>query len=108
MRALKLVAKLIGVVVLGVVAILGIYIAANWQDARNFPKIISSYYAKEACSCIYVLERDEAQCHEMVRQYVPISSFQNDRASRKISVRGLGRQSVASYIDERHGCRLTE
>jgi hypothetical protein len=107
-RALKLLGKLLAAIVLGIVVLLGVYIAANWQDARNFPKIISSYYAKEACSCLYVLERDEAQCHEMVRQYVPISAFENDKAGRKVSVRGLGRRSVAAYIDDRHGCRLTE
>lgn len=88
--------------------VLALYIAANYEDARRFPKIISSYYAKEACSCLYVLERSEPQCHEMVRQYVPISSFRNDAATKKVFVRGLGRASAAAFIDARRGCRLVE
>lgn len=108
MRAIKLLLKIVGAIVLFIFVALGLYIGANWQDARNFPKIISAYYAKEACSCLYVLTRDEPQCHEMVRQYVPISSFENDRAGRRVVVRGLGRRSVATFVDERHGCKLTE
>ena len=107
-RALRTFSKLVGAIVLAIFCALGIYIAANWQEARVFPRIISAYYAKEACSCIYVLGRDETQCHEMVRQYVPIAAFENDKNARVIRVRGLGRQSIARFIDDRHGCRLVE
>ena len=107
-RAILTLAKVAAGVLLLVIAALALYIGANYEDARRFPKIISAYYAKEACSCLYVLGRDEAQCHEMVRQYVPISSFHNDGAAKKVRVRGLGRDSVAAFIDARHGCRLVE
>lgn len=107
-RIIKTIAKVVLAAVLGIIAMLAIYIAANWQDARNFPTIISAYYAKEACTCLYVLLREESQCHEMVRQYVPISSFENDKAARQVRVRGLGRRSVATFVDARHGCRLTD
>ena len=107
-RLLRTLIKIVAAVLLFIVASLALYIGANYDDARRFPKIISAYYAKEACSCLYVLERNEAQCHEMVRQYVPISSFHNDSAAKRVSVRGLGRDSVAAFIDARHGCRLVE
>lgn len=107
-RILRSLVRAVAFVLALIIAALSLYIAANYDDARRFPKIISAYYAKEACSCLYVLQRSEPQCHEMVRQYVPISSFRNDAASKKVSVRGLGRDSVAAFIDARHGCRLVE
>lgn len=107
-RILRGIVRAIAFVLVFIALALALYIGANYDDARRFPKIISSYYAKEACTCLYVLQRSESQCHEMVRQYVPISSFQNDAASKKVHVRGLGQGSVATFIDVRHGCRLTE
>lgn len=103
-KALQLAFALVLLLGLG----LGVYIAANWQDARQFPKIISAYYAKEACTCLFVLEREEAQCHEMVRQYIPISQFSYDRAAQQVQVRGLGRSSTARYRGGRLGCQLAE
>jgi hypothetical protein len=87
---------------------LGVYIGMNWEQARRFPKIVSAYYAKEACTCRYVLLRDAEFCHELVRQYVPISSYQEDSARREITVTGLGAKSRARHVDERLGCRIEE
>lgn len=107
-RIIRIFLRLVALALLLVVGVLGFEIVTNWQAAKSFPKIISAYYAKEACSCLYVLERSEAQCHEMVRQYLPISSFHNDTAARRITVTGLGRKSVAAVVDARRGCRLIE
>lgn len=84
------------------------YLSMNWEHARRFPKIISAYYAKEACTCRFVLERDEAACHQMVRQYVPIRSYKEDLARREIIVTGLWQRSRARHVDARLGCRLEE
>lgn len=107
-RIIRILMRIVTLAILLVMGVLAFEIATNWQAAKNFPKIISAYYAKEACTCLYVLERSEPQCHEMVRQYIPISSFQNDSSARRVTVTGLGRKSVAAVVDERRGCRLIE
>jgi hypothetical protein len=80
--------------------------ASNREDLRHFPPIISSYYAKELCSCLYVVGQTETYCHSVVRQYVPISSFQIDASSRTVTVSGLGQTNRARFVDDRYGCVL--
>lgn len=71
-----------------------------------FPEIISTYTAKEYCSCRYVMINDADYCRGYVQQWLPISGFTDDTASKRITVSGLGRSNSATWLGERQGCRL--
>ncbi|MDZ5433919.1 amidase [Pseudomonas fluorescens] len=81
----------------------------GWQERVAlwaFPDIISAYTAKEYCSCRYVMNNDSAYCHSYVKQWLPTNGFNDDAATKRITVSGLGRSNSATWIGERQGCRL--
>ena len=80
-----------------------------WQERVAlwaFPDIISAYTAKEYCSCRYVMNNDAGYCRGYVKQWLPVSDFNDDPAQRRVSVSGLGRSHTAQWLGERRGCRL--
>ncbi|PTT97006.1 amidase [Pseudomonas sp. HMWF031] len=81
----------------------------GWRERvalEAFPDIISAYTAKEYCSCRYVMNNGPEYCRGYVKQWVPISGFTDDAASKSVTVSGLGRSNSAVWIGERQGCRL--
>jgi hypothetical protein len=80
-----------------------------WLERENlwaFPDIISAYTAKEYCSCRYVMNNDAEYCRGYVKQWLPTSAFNDDPASKTITVNGMGRSNSAQWQGERQGCRL--
>ncbi len=103
--------KKIIITVLAIVAILGtMWAAANSHHLAAFPSILPSYYAKEFCSCHFVLGRDEEFCHRLARQWLPEKEFQLDKEKGLVVVSavflGFERQHQAKYIGKRYGCVL--
>ncbi|MBX7059049.1 MAG: hypothetical protein K1X75_13365 [Leptospirales bacterium] len=99
--------KKISLTLLSITALLvALWIGANWRHLSAFPSILPSFYAKEYCSCYFVMERSEAACHDFARQWLKIDSFELDKDGRRVIVQGMGRQAVARYSGERTGCRL--
>ena len=73
----------------------------GWYERENlwaFPDIISAYTAKEYCSCRYVMDNPADYCLAYVKQYVPISSFVDDAATKQVQVSGLGRRNSAAWL----------
>jgi hypothetical protein len=68
--------------------------------------VLCGYTAKEYCSCRYVMNNGPEYCRGYVKQWVPISGFTDDAASKSVTVSGLGRSNSAVWIGERQGCRL--
>jgi hypothetical protein len=95
--------RIAGLAILGLVAVL---VAWNWTHLASFPGVLPAFYAKEFCSCRYVMGRDEASCHGYARQWLPISSFALDEAARRVTVRGTGETRSARWLGPREGCRL--
>ncbi|MCC5816282.1 MAG: hypothetical protein JJT78_16145 [Leptospira sp.] len=81
---------------------------SNWKNLTAFPSIISSFYSKEFCSCYFVVREDEDFCHHYARQWVPISDFQLDKESKKVTVSGLGRTNTAIFQNDKKGCVLED
>ena len=81
----------------------------GWQERvalAAFPDILSAYTAKEYCSCRYVMNNGAEYCRGYVKQWLPISGFTDDAASKRVTVSGLGRSNSSVWIGERQGCRL--
>ncbi|RRJ83877.1 amidase [Aestuariirhabdus litorea] len=84
----------------------GLWLKPRWHFVEAFPDLIPAYYAKEFCSCYFVVGNDEAYCHAYVEQWLPISDFQLNPAQRWVQASGLGRTQRASYFGPRQGCGL--
>ena len=87
------------------VVLLG-WIAYERENLWAFADIISAYTAKEYCSCRYVMNNGAEYCRGYVKQWLPISGFTDDAASKRVTVSGLGRSNSSVWIGERQGCRL--
>jgi hypothetical protein len=94
--------QLLGVLLLAA----AIYVTLNYKHVAAFPRIISAFYSKEFCSCYFVTEGTEEQCHNFARQWVPIQSFALDKEKRTVTVKGLFATTTARYTGDRYGCML--
>jgi hypothetical protein len=88
------------------VVALGVLVAHNWQDVRAFPGILPAFYAKEFCSCRFVVGQSVSFCHDYARQWLPITSFHLSEPKRCITVTALGQTRSAGFLNHREGCRL--
>jgi len=93
-------------ILLGILLFFGIWTIRNWKHLVAFPSTLSAYYAKEFCSCYFVLGRTEDQCHRSVKQYIEISGFSIDKTAKRVEVSGLGRTSSAQLVSGRFGCSI--
>ena len=83
------------------------------QSARN---VVAPYYAKELCSCLFVVDRPTDICLDHVRHdlavldNVPIIDTDDDAVidtdGRSVTVALLLNRATARYQNERLGCRL--
>ena len=72
----------------------------------DFPGILSAYSAKEYCSCRFVMGFDQAYCRGYVKQWLPLSSLEEDRQQRLVRAAGLGQHNAAAWQSAQAGCRL--
>jgi CubicO group peptidase (beta-lactamase class C family) len=82
---------------------------AKFGDYFKVPKLISEFYAKEFCSCYFVVGRNEEQCRNDLKTDLPIFSiFSRINEKKKqitASFTGL-KPAKAVYKGERLGCTL--
>lgn len=70
-------------------------------------KLASGFSAKEMCSCVFVLERDEAFCGEWTRVSPNIAGFKVDHELKTVRSKALGTSPrTARYVDAKTGCIL--
>lgn len=67
---------------------------------------ISAYYAKEYCSCHFVMKQGEEYCHNHASQIIPISKKKVDLELQSVWARALGKENTAVYQGSREGCVL--
>ena len=71
-------------------------------------KLASGVAAKEVCSCLFIMEMDEAWCQEWTRVSPDISKFKVDYDEKTVKSRALLARSSARYIGAREGCVIEE
>lgn len=74
----------------------------------KFPKVVSAFYAKEVCSCLFVVGQSEDYCHEYGKQIIPIWTKEIDTKNKKVKAWGLWESTEASFISLRHGCQIVK
>ena len=84
--------------------IICIWVSLNLKHIKAFPLMVSAYYSKEFCSCYFISDGTDEDCHRLIRQWIPIQNFSLDLNTRTVTVTGLYHTSRARYIDDRAGC----
>lgn len=81
---------------------------ARKYDASLF-RLASGFSAKEVCSCVFVMQRDEAFCQEWTRVSPEVARFQVDQDKKEVQARALGMgRTLARYEDEQVGCVIVD
>lgn len=71
-----------------------------------FFKVVSSSFAKEFCSCLYVVGQTENYCKAYAKQIVPVSKYEVDHQKKWVQASGLGYQTTVTYLGEKEGCQI--
>jgi len=90
-------------------AIVAILLIVGWMYRVHlvaFPSIVSSYTAKEYCSCRYVMNHPADYCLNYVKLPIPIDKITDDSANKQVSATGFWNTQHAVWISPREGCRL--
>ncbi|MFT6070271.1 MAG: hypothetical protein ACJAT2_001734 [Bacteriovoracaceae bacterium] len=70
----------------------------------KFPKAVSAFYAKEVCSCLFVVGQEKEYCHEYGKQIIPIWTKEIDLKEKTVKSYGLWESTKARFISRRAGC----
>ncbi|MBX5483346.1 MAG: hypothetical protein IRZ16_16115 [Myxococcaceae bacterium] len=74
---------------------------------NNDLQLISGYTAKELCSCLFVMERDEDYCRAWTKASPAVANARVDRAHKSVEAGALMFwMRRAHYVDEHFGCVL--
>ncbi|WP_224240670.1 hypothetical protein [Hyalangium gracile] len=67
--------------------------------------LVTSYTAKDACSCLFVMEREEEFCRAFVKANPAVAHLTIDREHKAVETSALLLWGArAHYVDERSGC----
>ena len=76
------------------------------EEKNSFFKVVSSSYAKELCSCLFVVGQSKEYCMNYARQIVPVRSFQVNDDQKSVIATAFNIQSKAQHRSSQLGCRL--
>lgn len=63
--------------------------------------------ARMGCSCLFVMEMDEAYCRAWVKASPDVAKLTFDRANKRVeSAAFISWAATAHYVDEKRGCIL--
>lgn len=83
--------------------VIGVGIIVEREHIANMVQLPSSVYAKEYCSCIYVVEHDATYCDDYVPTLFPVSVNINSK-DKTITSSVFGVENSARFVGERAGC----
>ncbi len=103
---MKKIGKIAGIILIAIILVLGILLAVNWSDIKNFQPMASGAFSKFMCSCMFVEGRTEEQCKNWSRLVVPQQSYSINRKEKSVTATALWYTSTAQYVNKRFGCSL--
>jgi hypothetical protein len=72
---------------------------------NNELELVTAYTAKDACSCLFVMEREEASCRAWVKASPAVAQLRIDTEQKVVETSALLLWGArARYVDERSGC----
>lgn len=77
------------------------------QYERNDLQLLTAFAAKEMCSCLFVMQRDETYCREWARQDPNLRTYDIDWNAKRVETQAvLYWGARAHYVSPRRGCVL--
>jgi len=102
-RALKVFALLVGLGLLAL-AVLAVVIR---DELAEVPNVHAAFFAKETCSCLYVIGQSADYCKSYGLQMFLPSEVSFDDAARAVEARTFwGTKQTARFLGPPYGCRL--
>lgn len=75
--------------------------------AYNDLQLLTAFTAKEICSCVFVMHRDETFCERFARQSPNVKTFRVDRVNNTVEAQAVVFWSAhARYTGPHGGCVL--
>lgn len=72
---------------------------------NNDLELVTAYTAKDACSCLFVMEREEAFCRAFVKADPAVAQLTIDSEKKVVETSALLLWGArARYVDARSGC----
>lgn len=72
-------------------------------------QLITRYAAKEMCSCMFVMQKDEAFCRRWTRASPAVNTIRIDRDAKIVESQAvLSWGARARWISQREGCRIIQ
>ncbi len=68
--------------------------------------LLAYYYAKEFCSCIFVVGQSKKVCKRDVKHVSALMGVKIDRERKEIRTKSLLAKGLARYTGEKYGCVL--
>jgi hypothetical protein len=100
-------AAILAAIVVAPLAALGVVPGLKGRYANGDPELAVDYRAKETCSCLWVLEREEAYCRAWTEASPDVARVEVDAAARIVRARALVLWTAqARFVDARSGCVL--
>ncbi|HLL06803.1 MAG TPA: hypothetical protein VK539_39885 [Myxococcaceae bacterium] len=76
---------------------------------NNDLELVTTYTAKDACTCLFVLQRDEAYCRAFVKASPQVARLTIYREQKMVETTALLLWGArARLVDERTGCQVDE
>ena len=76
---------------------------------NNDLELVTAYTAKDACTCLFVLERDEAYCRAFVAASPAVARLTIYSDQKTVDTTALLLWGArARFVDERTGCQVEE
>jgi len=76
---------------------------------NNDLELVTAYTAKDACSCLFVMERDEAFCRAFVKASPAVARLTIDAEKKVVETTALLLWGArARFVDARTGCVVDE
>lgn len=88
------------------IVLLLLFVAWQYEALSSFRYMPAANYAKEYCSCRYVLKHDKPFCEKLLQTWVPITSLTENSEQRLVAVEAFAITQTASWKSQRYGCRL--
>lgn len=74
---------------------------------NNDMELVTTYTAKDACTCLFVMERDEAYCRAFVAASPPVARLTIYPEQKTVETTALLLWGArARLVDERTGCQV--
>lgn len=74
----------------------------------DFPKVIPSTFAKDYCSCRFVVEQSKDYCLMYSKQIVSPSSWNEDIDKKEIVATFLTKKTRVKFLNKKFGCQIQE